>query len=73
MLDKTTERIFEDLASLYIPTLEEKTHVRANELAAMKVKVITSPEEVMAWFDQEIEKVKKVNLTSILEELKKSL
>ena len=72
MLDKFLEKFLESAASAYIPKLELIAQTRANELVAMKKKVRTYPEEVEAWFDKEIGKVSNVDITELMEKMKKS-
>jgi hypothetical protein len=38
----------------------------------MKAKVRTSPEDVEAWFDKEIEKLSNVDVTGLMEKMKGS-
>jgi hypothetical protein len=54
-----------------MPKLEELAKVRASELAIVKDKVRTSPEEVEAWFDGEIRKVTNVDAKDLTEKIKK--
>jgi hypothetical protein len=72
MLDKFLEKFLESAASAYIPKLEHIAQNRVNELVAMKKKVRTYPEEVEAWFDKEIGKVSNVDITELMEKMKKS-
>jgi hypothetical protein len=57
MLDKWMEKLVESAASAYMPRLESITEGRRTELVEMKSKVRTKPEEVEAWFDNEIERL----------------
>jgi hypothetical protein len=72
VLDKFLEKFLESAASAYIPKLELIAQNRANELVAMKKRVRTCPEEVEAWFDKEIAKVSNVDVTELMEKMKKS-
>jgi len=54
MFDEITEKLLKSTTTLYMPKLEEL--VRASKLAIVKDKVRTSPEEVEAWFDGELER-----------------
>jgi hypothetical protein len=56
MLDKFMEKMIENATSACIPKVEEKANARKVELAEMKVKVRTNPEQVETWFDKEIDK-----------------
>ena len=58
------------VASQYIPKLQNITSVRADELTVMKEKILTSPEEVEAWFDKEIERVRNVDMLGLINKLK---
>ena len=58
------------VASQYIPKLQNITSVRADEVTVMKEKILTSPEEVEAWFDKEIETVRNVDMLGLINKLK---
>ena len=60
------EKLLESLTSSYIPRLRETSQSRANELAVIRGKVRSSPEEVELWFDKEIEKLRNVDFSSLL-------
>ena len=60
------EKLLESVTSSYIPKLRETSHSRANELAVIRGKVRSSPEEVELWFDKEIEKLRNIDFSSIL-------
>jgi hypothetical protein len=62
MFDNFMERMLVSVASQYIPKLQKIASVRADELTVMKEKIRTSPEEVEAWFDKEIERVRNVDM-----------
>ena len=70
IFDNFMERILVSVASQYIPKLQNITSVRADELAVMKEKIWTSPEEVEAWFDKEIERVRNVDMLGLINKLK---
>ena len=70
MFDNFMERILVSVASQYIPKLQNITSVRADELTVMKEKILTSPEEVEAWFDKEIERVRNVDMLGLINKLK---
>ena len=59
----------QNVASQYMPKLQNIACTRANELTVMKGKVRTSPVEVEAWFDKEIEKLRNVDLSDIIEKM----
>jgi hypothetical protein len=52
-----------------MPKLQNIACTRANELTVMKGKVRTSPVEVEAWFDKEIEKLRNVDLSDLIEKM----
>jgi hypothetical protein len=62
MFDNFMERMLVSVASQYIPKLQKIASVRADELTVMKEKIRTSLEEVEAWFDKEIERVRNVDM-----------
>jgi hypothetical protein len=62
MFDNFMERMSVSVASQYIPKLQKIASVRADELTVMKEKIRTSLEEVEAWFDKEIERVRNVDM-----------
>ena len=66
MLDKFTEKLMENALSGFRPRLEELSKMRVDELAAVKRKVRTRPEEVEAWFDTEITKASNMDVSNIL-------
>ena len=66
MLDKFTEKLMENALSGFRPRLEELSKMRVDELAAVKLKVRTRPEEVEAWFDTEIAKASNMDVSNIL-------
>ena len=66
MLDKFTEKLMENALSGFRPRLEELSKMRVDELAAVKGKVRTRPEEVEAWFDTEITKASNMDVSNIL-------
>jgi hypothetical protein len=70
IFDNFMERILVSVASQYIPKLQNITSVRADELTVMKEKILTSPEEVEAWFDKKIERVRNVDMLGLINKLK---
>ena len=70
IFDNFMERILVSVASQYIPKLQNITSVRADELTVMKEKILTSPEEVEAWFDKKIERVHNVDMLGLITKLK---
>ena len=69
MFNNLLERILQNVASQYMPKLQNIACTRANELTVMKGKVRTSPVEVEAWFDKEIEKLRKGDLSDLIEKM----
>ncbi|HZI69788.1 MAG TPA: hypothetical protein VFD60_01370 [Nitrososphaeraceae archaeon] len=70
MLDKFMERMLENVASVYMLKFKDIANTKALELASMKEKVRTCPEEVEAWFDKEIEKVNNLDIAGAIEKMK---
>ncbi|WP_148681324.1 hypothetical protein [Candidatus Nitrososphaera gargensis] len=66
MMDKFIDRLMESAASAYAPRLEEMTRARKAELEEIRSKVKTSPDQVEAWFDKEIEKLQKMDVKEIM-------
>jgi hypothetical protein len=69
MFDNFVERILLNVASQYVPKLLYVACTRANELTLMKAKIRTSPDEVEAWFDKEIEKVRNMDMSDLIGKL----
>lgn len=70
MFDGFTEKFLENLMSGYRPRLEEMSKIRVAELATLKDKVRTNPEEVEAWFDTEIAKACNLDFSDILKKIR---
>lgn len=70
MPDKFTEKLVEMAMSGYTPRLKEISKLRVDELAAVKAKLRTCPEEVEAWFDVEIAKASNIDVSDILKKMK---
>jgi hypothetical protein len=66
MLEKFMEKMLENAAAAYAPMLGGMAEKRAYELREMRTKIRTSPEEVEAWFDKEIEKVCNIKVEDII-------
>jgi hypothetical protein len=71
MFDNMVERILLNVTSQYVPKLENIACIRAIELTAMKEKIRSSPDEVEAWFDKEIQKVRNVDMSDLIGKLNK--
>jgi len=69
MLDMFTEKLLENAMSGYRPRLEEISKMRVDELAVVKAKIRTYPEEVEAWFDKEISKAGNIDVSDILKKM----
>jgi len=69
MLDKWMEKMLQSAASAYMPQLGSIAESRKAELVEIKSKIHTSPEEVEAWFDKEIEKLGTMNVSEMLNKL----
>ena len=66
MLDKFMDKMIESATSAYLPRMEEMAKARKAELEEIKIKVRTNPEQVEAWFDNEIEKLQKMDIKEIM-------
>jgi hypothetical protein len=66
MLESFTNKLLENVVSAYSSKVEDMAQARGVELASVKSKIRTHPEEVEAWFDREIDKVKGVDINAIL-------
>ena len=70
MLDKWMEKMLQSAASAYMPQLGSIADSRRAELIEIKSLIRTKPEEVEAWFDKEIEKVGKMDVSDMLNKLR---
>jgi len=70
VLDKFTEKLLESAMSGYRPLLQELSKTRVEDLVAVRSKVRTHPEEVEAWFDTEINKASKIDVSDIFKKIK---
>ena len=70
MLDKWMEKMLQSAASTYMPQLGSIAESRRAELIQTRSLVRTKPEEVEAWFDNEIEKVGKMDVSDMLNKLR---
>jgi hypothetical protein len=60
----------QNVASTYMPQLENIRETRRAELLAMKELVRIKPEEVEAWFAREIAKLDSMNVSDIMSNLR---
>ncbi|HEY3095084.1 MAG TPA: hypothetical protein VGJ42_04930 [Nitrososphaera sp.] len=65
MFDKFMDQQVESAAPTYAPRLEDMARAGKAELEEMKTRVITSPDQVEAWLDKEIEKLQKMDVKKI--------
>jgi 3-methyladenine DNA glycosylase AlkD len=65
-----TERLVEGVASAYSSQIEAISKIRADQLAEIKSKIRTNPDEVEAWFDKEIARISKIDLSDLLRNMK---
>jgi hypothetical protein len=70
MLDKWMEKMLQSAASAFMPQLGSIAESRATELNEIKSLIRTKPEVVEAWFDKEIEKVGKMDVSDMLNKLR---
>ena len=57
-------------ASAYMPQLGSMAETRKTELMDIKAKIRSDPEQVEAWFDREIEKLAKMDVSEMLGSLR---
>lgn len=69
MLDKFMDKLMESAASAYLPRLEQIAEQRRAELIEMKSKVRTNPEQVEAWYDNEIEKLGNMDIKELMNKI----
>ena len=60
------DKLIESATSAYMPKVEEMAKARKAELEELKTKVRTSPEQVEAWFEKEIEKLQNMDIKEIM-------
>jgi 3-methyladenine DNA glycosylase AlkD len=66
MLDNLMEKMIENATSAYLPKVEEKAKARREELEQIKRKIRKNPEHVERWFDNEIEKLSRIEIKQIV-------
>jgi len=59
-------KLLENSVSAYGFKIQDMAEARRAELASIKAKIRTRPEEVEAWFDEEIHKLKGIDINDIL-------
>jgi hypothetical protein len=69
MLNRFMEKLLESATTTYLPKFEEMAKTKAVELAVMKDKIRTNPEEVELWFDNEIKKISNVDIKNLIGEV----
>jgi hypothetical protein len=62
------EKMIESAASSYLPKVEEKAKARREELEQIKSKIRTDPEQVEAWFDQQIQMLSNIDVKQIMKD-----
>ena len=62
--------MLQSAASAYMPQLGSIADSRRAELIEIKSLIRTKPEEVETWFDKEIEKVGKMDVSDMLNKLR---
>lgn len=70
MLENFTNKLLENVVSAYRSKVEDMAQARGEELVSVKAKIRTHPEEVEAWFDGEINKVKAIDVNAILRDVR---
>ena len=66
MLDKLMEKMIENATSAYLPKVEEKVKARREELEQIKRKIRKNHEHVEQWFENEIEKLSRLEIKQIV-------
>lgn len=66
MLDKLMEKMIENATSAYLPKVEEKAKARREELEQIKRKIRKNHEHVEQWFENEIEKLSRLEIKQIV-------
>lgn len=66
MLDKLMEKMIENATSAYLPKVEEKAKARREELEQIKRKIRKNHEHVEQWFENEIEKLSRIEIKQIV-------
>ena len=60
------DRLIESTTSAYMPRLKQLAEQRYSELTDMRSKVRTDPEQVEAWFDNEIKKISEIDIKDLI-------
>lgn len=66
MMDRFMDKLMETAASAYLPKLQAISNERKAELEEMKKNVRANPEQVEAWFEKEIEKLRNLDVSDTL-------
>jgi hypothetical protein len=64
------EKMLASAASAYMPQIGSMAETRKAELMDIKAKIRSDPEQVEAWFDREIEKLAKMDVSEMLGSLR---
>lgn len=65
-----TEKLVEGVASAYSTQLVSISRDRNKQLAYIKSKIRTNPDEVEAWFDREIARIGAIDFSDLLHNMK---
>ena len=64
------DKLMENAAWAYMPRIESIAEARRSELAEVKSKIRTKPQEVEDWFNKEIEKLGSIDLSGMLNKVR---
>lgn len=65
-----TERLVEGMVSAYSSKVEAISKIRVEQLTEIRAKIRTNPDEVEAWFEREIEKIREIDLSDLLRNIR---
>ena len=65
------EKLLENALAQYLPNLTKMTEAKKAQLVEIRARVRSHPEEVEAWFDKEIEKLKDENVKDLIRNIEK--
>lgn len=66
------DKLIENALAQYMPGLIQMAGAKRAELAEIRAKVRTNPEEVEAWFNKEIVKLTDANITGLIQHIKEN-
>ncbi|MEO9294500.1 MAG: hypothetical protein ABI347_02755 [Nitrososphaera sp.] len=66
------DKLIENALAQHMPGLKQMAEIKRAELAEIRAKVRTHPEEAEAWFDKEIEKLTDANIRGLIQNVKEN-